>query len=75
MSLVDGTYAPTGTFVVMKYALAFLILNVSNGYFIAWTPKCANDVIGGGTPVPDPGALLLFGAGIFELGVYRNIRK
>jgi hypothetical protein len=46
--------------------------------FVWATATCANDVVeGGGTPVPEPGSMLLLGLGIAGLGVCgrRAVRK
>lgn len=54
-------------------------LELSGGFFVAYAPWCANDVIGGGRtldPVPEPTTMLLFGAGMAGLaGVARRKRK
>jgi len=50
-------------------------LAVTDGFYVAYAPFCANDVMGGGAPVPEPATMLLFGAGIIGLAGSRIRRN
>lgn len=76
LSILDDTFKPIfyeDTFKLV-YNFEGHAIDASGGLFLAYTAWCSNDIIGG-SKVPEPGTLLLFGAGILGLGVYRRMRS
>lgn len=50
-------------------------IDLSDGFFIAFAPFCANDVIGGGidlSPVPEPTTMALLGLGLIAMAGVRR---
>jgi hypothetical protein len=50
------------------------IPQLGDGLSFHWTMTCANDVIEGNVPVPEPGTMVLLGAGLLGLGIYSRRR-
>ena len=78
----DYTVANTDVTAILSYRFADLDylndgkgLSVDGGFFVAYSPWCANDVMGGGSevPVPEPATMLLFGTGL--AGIATSLRK
>ena len=75
---VDQAYRVSFTGEVITYTFGSG-LELSGVFFVAYSPWCANDVVGGGKamdPVPEPTSMLLFGTGIAALaGIGRRKRR
>lgn len=73
---LDNNFNYTITVDQIKKTLTYTFtdgLSIGNGFYLAYGPYCGNDVIGGGSPIPEPATMLLFGAGL--LGVIGAVRR
>ena len=60
----------------LVYDFSGMNIDVSDGLFLAYSPWCGNDVIGGSpSSVPEPATLILLGSGFLGLGLCRRFRK
>lgn len=58
---------------VLTYDLASFGIKSESGFYIAYSPYCANDLIGGSvSAVPIPAAVWLFASGLIGLVAFRR---
>lgn len=72
-SLGTGTWAISGNSLNFTISLG-LLAGLGDSLGFHWTMTCANDVVEGAAPVPEPGTLILLGCGLLGVG-FRNRAK
>ena len=76
--LVPGTVTGSIDSTGITYVLDFTNLGLGNEFGLHWTMKCGNDIIEGLdplAPVPEPGTIVLLGAGLVGLAGILHRRK
>jgi len=75
LNILNDSFGPTK----LDYTITYDFTNLSNqihidgGFFVAYAPWCANDLMGGGaTTVPEPATMVIFGLSILGIVKFRK---